>query len=471
MSLDFFTQDQTDALADASNRIVQDLPAGFSESLATSWRFMTDWHSSVAYQASRAEALAVYGDDIYQRTGERLPTTALGEGLISPDEFNVSVAKLNEKLPVNLAPLSETDVDRMAVERMAKAKRQGELLGLREKTWGGTFGGLLGTLAGGIADPITAMTLPLGGAGELGVLGRALEFAGISGGSEAAIAALSAGERERAAPGSAKEIPGEIASATVFGGLLGGAFGALGKWLKAGDRTLPTSLRDEVNAGTSDAQINATNVFPTAEGEIAGRDAITKAVAQAAKGEPITVGNGFDHAHVQAFADAAGAHDAESMAQAGDRSLRPLTFDERPNVEHFDRIPDAGEDATAYWTERLKAASPEERAALGATDAPVLGERSSGIALTSEAARARDVGPNETAALAADPQTYEAVQRNLDRIRLDRPDATFSVQTRLPDGTFRLDTRPLEEVLSEIDGMHEAGKELMACATGMMAAE
>jgi len=476
-----FQDDATAALADASTRLAPDLPAEFSEALSTSWRGMTDWHSSVAYQASRSEALAVYGDDIYQRTGERLPTTALGEDLISPDDFNAEIQKVNEKYPVNLPTLSADDIDRMALQRMAKAKSDSEAMAGREKTWGGTLGNLLGTFGGGLADPVAAVTLPLGGAGELGILARGLEFAAISGGTEATIAGLTAVERERAVPGSSKEIPGEIATATGAGFLLGGAFGTLGKFLKAGERPLPTSVRDEVNVGASEAQLNATNVFPTAEGEIAGRDATVQAVTQAAKGEPVTAGRDFDTAHVQAFADSVGAHDPEALAQAGDRALRPITFGELPEVEHLATMPIAGEDTAGYWDRYLERATPEERAAVGATDVPVQPEARPAETLTSEAPKPAsdvsgritptDLSPKDTAVLAAEPSTYDAVQRNLDRIRLENPDAEFSTQVRQPDGSYQLVTRRLEDVLDEIDGMHETGKELLACATGMMAAE
>lgn len=534
MSLDIFQNDQAAAQAEASRHIADDLPSEFSEGMRTSWRYMTDWHSSVAYEASKAEALAQFGDDIYNRTGERLPTTSLGEGLISTDEFNSKLTGINEKYPVNLSPLTDQDIDRMALQRMAKAKRAGDELSRRQHTWGGTFGSALGTLGGGLADPVAAITLPLGGAGELSVLARMAEFGLISGGTEATTAALSGPARERAVPGSSKEIPGEVLMATGAGALLGGAHGLLEQWLRAGARSLPTSVRDEVNAGTAEAQINATNVFTGAAGETAGRDGLVQAAQSAARGEPITAGRDFDQAHVDRFAaginspqpgyvrfyhggaeptsggarfltpdydyardfrsmgepkevhfvdipradletDPAlrGGYDEvngtlrnfeapESIAQrlrpmpalttdelaaAGDRALRPLTHDVVPDVEHFD--------AFDYWEGRLEGAGEEDRAAIGATDHAEMN------------APVRDVTPRQAEKLSAEPSTANAVLRDLDRYRVANPEAEFSTQVRMPDGSYQLVTRKLEEVMDELDGLEKLGDELMGCAIGL----
>jgi hypothetical protein len=481
VSLDIFQDDQTNALADAANRIAPDLPATFGDTFDAAVTSGIEWHNSVASQFAKEHALGDYIQNVRDMTGETLPNPGYLVGGGSLDEFNAKQQALNEKYPINLSPLTANDIDQMTARRMAKVHGASVAMGGRERTWGGTFGGLAGGLTASVTDPVMLATLPLGGMGELGIVGRAAEFGAINAGTEGAIAAAQYRAHERAVPGSSAEIPGEILSAGVFGVVLGGAFGTLGKFLKAGEKPLPTSLRDAVNTGASDAQLDATNVFPTAEGEIAGRDAITQAVTQAAKGEPVTAGRDFDPAHVQAFADSVGAHDPEALAAAGDRALRPITSGEIPDVEHLATMPIAGEDTAGYWDRYLEGATPEERAAVGATDEAARPEPPSAETLASESPRPgndvsgritpTDLSPKDTAALAADPATYEAVQRNLDRIRLENPDAEFSTQVRQPDGSYQLVTRKLEDVLDEIDGMHETGKELMACATGMMAAE
>lgn len=371
MSLDVFApaiaaSDQNVAANAAAN-----LPAGFGESFDIAWRSGTEFHNSAAYSIARERALVDYNDDVFQKTGERLPYVGVGDGDVSLDTFNEAQAKLQQKVPGldYLAPLSEGDVNAMTLRRMAKAHSDAAAFQSRETTWGGTAGTVAGTLAGGLADPVMLATAPLGGAGEAGIALRALEFAAISGGSEAISAGLGYKSREAAVPGSSKEIPGEIAGATLSGALFGGAFGALGKVLGWGAKTLPTTVRDEVNAAASEFQFHATNPFPTAAGETAARDATVEATTSLAKGETVTAADNFDIGHVADYALAAKADTPEKLAMAGEAHLRPETIGERPDVEAFDRMPSETDDAASYWEQRLEGASAEERAALGATDA------------------------------------------------------------------------------------------------------
>lgn len=477
-----FQDDQTAAVADASRHIAPDLPATFGDTFDNAITTGIEWHNLVGDQFAKEHALNDYIANIRDKTGETLPNPGYLIGGASLDEFNDKQSQIALQFPdLELQPLTDTDIQNMTAMRQAKVHSDSVAMNGRERTWGGTAGNVLGSIVASPTDPVMLATLPLGGMGELGIIGRGLEFGAINAGTEGAVAVAQYGAHERAVPGSNKGIPTEIASAGFFGVLLGGAFGTLGKFLKAGEGPLPTSLRDEVNVGASEAQINATNVFPTAEGEVAGRDALTQAVTQAAKGERVTAGEGFDPAHVEAFADSVGSHDPEALTAAGDQALRPITHGEVPDVEHFDAMPDAADDAASYWDKRLQAATPEERAAMGATDEAARPNTPEAETLASDSPKGgndvsgritpTDLSPKDTAALAAEPGTYDAVQRNLDRIRVENPEAEFSTQARQPDGSYQLVTRKLEDVLDEIDGMHETGKELMACATGMQAAE
>lgn len=376
MSLDIFAPAIAAADQNVMANAAPDLPAGFSEAFDSAWRSGTEFHNSAAYSIAQSNALSEYRDTIRQKTGESLPTLGThSEGnelndYVSLDDFNAAQAKLKEKYPGldYLTPLSEGDLNAMTLSRMKRAHDGATAFAGRETTWGGTAGGVLGSLAGGLTDPVMVATLPLGGAGEAGIALRALEFAGISGGTEAASAAINYGSREAAVPGSSKEIPGEIAAATVFGGVLGAGFGGLAKLLGHGAKPLPTSVRDEVNAATSEFQFHATNPFPTAAGEAAARDATVEATTSLVKGETVRAADNFEVGHVADYALAAKAATPEELAIAGERHLRPETFSEAPDVERFDRQPGVTEDAASYWDNKLAAATPEERAALGATD-------------------------------------------------------------------------------------------------------
>jgi hypothetical protein len=299
MSLDIFQEDQGAALADAAHRIAPDLTAGFSDTLDNAITTGIEWHNSARYQFSKEHALGDYIQDIRNRTGETLPNPGYLIGGPSLDEFNEKQSKIADAHPdLGLQPLTAEAIDTMTTKRMGQAHAAKVAMDQRERTWGGTAGGIIGSIIASATDPVMLATLPLGGIGELGILGRAAEFGAINAGVEAAVDLPTMAAGERAVPGSSAEIPREIASAGLFGAALGGAFGALGRYLKA--RTVSTTARDAANVGASEAQINATNVFPTAEGETAGRDAVEQAVTLAAKGEPITAGKGFDPAHVEA---------------------------------------------------------------------------------------------------------------------------------------------------------------------------
>jgi hypothetical protein len=297
--------DSSAVMQNAQANLAQDLPAGFSEAFDVSSRSLSEWNSGVAYNNARDRALATYYDDVKQKTGVQLPLYGMG-GNVSLDELNVGIGKIAQDHPdQGFMPISESDIDTMARRRMAKAHDDAAAFANRETTWGGTAGTISGTLLGALSDPVTIATLPLGGAGEAGIVLRALEFAAIAGGTEATNAAMSVQSREAAVPGSSKDIPGDIAGATLFGAGLGGAFGALGKLLGHGAKPLPTSVRDEVNAATSELQFHATNPFPTAAGEAAARDATVEATTSLARGETVRAGENFDGAHVADYALAA----------------------------------------------------------------------------------------------------------------------------------------------------------------------
>lgn len=548
MSLDLFQRDIEGSLVNAQQNIAPHLPAGFSETFDVALRMLGEWHNSNAYEMARERALASYYDDVKARTGEQLPLYGVSDA-VSLDDLNLGIARVAEKFPdQGYLPLTDADVDTMARRRMAKAHADAAAMAGRETTWGGTLGTVLGMTAGIAGDPVTIATLPLGGIGNIGIALRALEFAAIAGGTEAATAAMNFQAREAAVPGSSKEIPGEIAAATLFGGALGAGFGLLGKLLKTGDRPLPTAAREEVNAAASEAQLNATNPFPTVAGEAAARDATVEAATAIARGEPVKAADNFSAAHVDALAAKLEARSPEELAARAERELRPETWRELPDVERFDPAPNATEDAASYWERWLVEATPEERAAVGATDADIRlrlaeGETVEGPAIkvgdkiyrgqthsdaldraardvkmspedflrqiegednvgldgfvTSEGrfltrleaytaqdaidwvrlprgttrssvvdGAAPDLTPEQLAKLAAEPDTEQAVLRNLDRIRAERRDLDYPEQVRMPDGSVQIVSRKLEDVMDELDQLDALGKELAACATG-----
>lgn len=477
MSLDLFASSIAAADQDVVANAARDLPAGFGETWDVSWRSLTEWHNSIGYNVARSRAMADYSDDIYQKTGERLPVLNGASGELqmlgidsgSLDAFNAAQEKLKEKYPGldYLKPLSDADVDAMARQRMARAHADAKSMNARETTWGGTAGTVAGTLAGAFADPIAIATLPLGGVGEAGVLLRGLEFAAIAGGTEAVTSLVAMPLREAAVPGSSREIPGDVLAATLGGGALGLAFGVFGKLLRRGADPLPTSVRDDLNAASAEAQANITNPFPTVAGSAAARDAVNDALSAVVRGEPVRVGENFDPMHVADYARSVRAASPEELAIAGEKHLRPETYGEVPNVERFDPMPSATDDVASYWERRLEQATPEERAALGATDF----EPPAALNTDAPAVRAPDLSPAQMAGLEADPATGDAVWHNVEHIMQQNPEAEFTQATRLDDGSYRFDTFKLSDVMKELDDAERAARELEACAIGMGAAK
>lgn len=434
--------------AEAAASPAQDLTASLSESFDVALRQTTEWNNWAAYANAKQRALASYYDDVKTRTGEQLPLYGLGGG-VGLDELNTAIVALNEKAPeAKLTPLSEADIDSMALKRMAKAHGDAKALEAGETTWGGTFGRLAGGLLGTVSDPVNVLTLPVGGVGTLSVWLRAIEFAGLAAGTTAVSMLSSVPSRERAVPGSSAEIPGEVMSSALAGAAFGGAFGLFQKFVGAGARPLLTGARDEMNIATSEAQVAATNVLDNSvAGEMAHRDVMTAGVRQALKGEPVTAGDTLDPALMP-----------KMTPEQGERHLRPLTIDEMADHERFDPIPGPRESAEDYWLRTANEASPEQRAALGITD----GDGAPRMAVLT------DYGADLTG---DQKDVFEAVQRNLDRLRVENPNMDYPMHVEQPDGSTALVTRRLEDVLDELDGDDVAARELMACATGLQAAE
>lgn len=459
MSLDIFSPAASDQNVAAN--AAADLPAGFSEAFDVSLRSIGEWHNSNADAVAREHALATFYDGVKAKTGVQLPLYGLG-GAVTIDELNAAIAKLPQlpgDVEPSFPPLTEAVVDNMALQRMRQARQDAAAFSRRETTFGGSLGTIAGTLIAGVSDPIAAATLPLGGAGELGIIGRSLEFAAIAGGTEAVTAAMNYRSHEAAIPGSLKEIPGEIATATVFGGVLGTGIGGLQKLFGHGAKTLPVTVRDDLNAAASEAQLNLTSPFPTTAGEAAARDATIDATRSAVRGDPVTSGDTFAHGHAADYALATKSRSPEELALAGEKHLRPETFGEAPNVERFDHMPSATDDTASYWEKRLEAATPEERAALGATD--------NGEPRVS----APDLTPAQLTSLSAEPKVIDAAAHDLDHYVAANPDAEFTTQNRMPDGSYQFQTQKLSDVLKELDGFESAAKELEACVIGLQAAE
>src|SRR5262249_7224202 len=84
---------------------------------------------------------------------------------------------------------------------------------------------------------------------------------------------------------------------------------------------------------------------------------------------------------------------------------------------------------------------------------------------------APDIPPAKVAELAAEPNVADANAHDLDHVLLANPDAEFTTQTRMPDGSYTFQTQKLADVVKDLDGWESAAKELESCLIGLEAAE
>ncbi len=148
----------------------------------------------------------------------------------------------------------------------------------REQTFGSVAGSVLGNVAAGGADPVNIVTVPLAAPASLGIIGTALSTAGITAGTQLGIEALTADYKEKVEPGYAAsgEAGQNVVGAAIAGGVLGGgtkrarrAVDAPPDWRLAAPR-----VARRRQCRRQRGRIDATNILPGVEGEVAHRTAL-----------------------------------------------------------------------------------------------------------------------------------------------------------------------------------------------------
>lgn len=294
MPLDMFGQAQadTDAYVRANNS--PHLPAGFGDVFQANWNENRLFGQSIAGANAKQSAFNDYLDDVKRKTGEKFDDMSYEAG---PSQLipyvNDKVAKLKEANPdLQIDPLTDEELDRRTVAKSRQARADLEEMNAREKTLGGSLGGLAGGAAGALTDPVNLVAAPLAAPEGLGLLATSLAWAGIAGGSQAAIEAVGSPYRDTVQPGYSQsgEPARNILGAAAFGGVAGGSFKALGMaWSRAKTGVWPRSVRDAGNVVESEANVAQTNVLPSIEGEVAHRDALAKSIDDVVSGRKIDV--------------------------------------------------------------------------------------------------------------------------------------------------------------------------------------
>lgn len=332
MSLDIFDREAQETISFAGRHSASDLPATYSETFQASWRHASVFGNSVAGDQARVEAFFDYADEYSKRTGGKnvFPATlnTIGGYQGALDSFNEQVRKTAAERPdLNLAELTEKDIEDRATQIGGRARSEFERMQQREKTAGGTFGNIMGGLSGAMTDPVNLITFPLAAPESLGIIGTTLAWGGIAGGTQAAIELIGNDFRDKVDPGysSRGEPAANILTASVFGGALGGTFkGAAMAWQRYKTGSWPRTIRDAGNVVESEANIESGNRFPGVEGEVIHRNALNKAIDDLANGRPVDVDSIVppeQFASREAALDPViAARDASAEAQAAERA-------------------------------------------------------------------------------------------------------------------------------------------------------
>lgn len=307
MPLDLFRKDASDQIALAARSSATELPATFSEGFETSWRESRLFGQSIAESTARDAAILDHIDEMSTKLGRNIgaelvyptePTLFLGDTLLP--QVNDIASKSG------LPPLTDDQINERAIAKSRAARADAATLARREKTIGGTVGVFAGATAGGVADPVNVLAFPLAAPAGAGVVGTALAWAGIAGGTQTAIELAGAPYREEVQPGyvASGEPLKNVVGAGIVGGLIGGGIKGLeSAWTRAKTGSWPRTIRDAGNVVESEAQVHATNPYPGVEGEAAHRTAMQQSIDALVAGRPVEVDNVVTPSILRAYED------------------------------------------------------------------------------------------------------------------------------------------------------------------------
>lgn len=255
-----------------------ELPATFGESYDAAWSQGELASSSIKQTNARNAAIAEFSDQIKAAGGDvdseyasRLTPTG-GESMMEPDHLdvaNTALAKLKAKNPgVQIAPLTQDDVDKRAVQLSQGSVAAAQQQGGREQSFASRAGSFLGASASSFNDPMNLPLMAIAPEDSVGILGHALQFGGGAAVSQAANELMNRGYNEQVQPGYGAQGVENVVEAGLSGAALGGGLRAFGKVLEGvSTRFWPTATRDAANVVRSEAQIDGSNVLSRADGQ------------------------------------------------------------------------------------------------------------------------------------------------------------------------------------------------------------
>jgi predicted nucleic acid-binding Zn-ribbon protein len=381
MTLQLFEQDQTDSIADASRNSVGELPSTFTDRIDEAWNQGRLVASSVSGSIRKSQALSDWMDEVKTKTGENL-LAAFPDNpeAVTINDLNARLRQLRVKNPaLDLPDLTDDELQRRADDIGRNQVSAAARMSRRETTFGGSVGGFLGSTGAALSDPVNMLAFPLAAPASFGVLGTALAWGAIAGGSQAVIEGLNAPSREQIEPGYIESgAPAlNVLGAAGMGSVLGGGFkGLAAAWSRVKTGEWPRTIRDAGNVIENEAQIASTNRFPGADGEAFHRTELQRRIDELASGRPEFDQRPLPEGGILASYDAKLTPIMEARAKAAQASESAITF-ERDAA----RLPPTMERLSEVQLSEFRTAADQARQAADAARARLDAE---GLSVTAE---------------------------------------------------------------------------------------
>lgn len=384
MTLQLFENDQTDALADASRHSAAELPSTFTDNLDGAWDTGRLLGQSVSGNLRRAQALSDWMDEVKAKTGQNVMLPEFADQApesASVDSLNARLRQIRASNPdVQIPDLTDDEIQRRADDIGRRQLSDAAGLSQRESTFGGSVGRLLGSTAAAATDPINLLAFPLAAPASFGVVGTALAWGGIAGGSQAVIETLNAPNMERIQPGYVESGAPvlNVLGAAGMGAALGGGFKGLGAlWTRQKTGAWPRSIRDAGNVVESEAQIADTNRFTGVDGEAYHRTELQSTIDDLVSGRPAFDQRSLPEGSVLASYDAKLAPIMEARARAAAASESAIAFEREaarlpPTMERLSEV-QLSEFRTA--ADQARQTADSARAGLDAEGLSIAGDR------------------------------------------------------------------------------------------------
>jgi hypothetical protein len=277
----------------------RDFPATAGETFQAAWSRNNLFGQNYNGENDRMSALSDYTNKVKALSGRDIAAELdYGTGEFMPDshallrQANDKVNKLKKDNPaLDLEPLTPEQLEQNAVAKRRKADADYEAVMDRPRGPGATIGAVAGHAAAGFADPINLASMTIAPEASLGIMKNFLQWGAYG-------AAVGGVEEALQAPYQEEVHPGYLGSAALanvvqgalFAGASGAAFrGAANVWDRIRTGAWAQSVKDAGNIVSSQANINATNVYPGIEGATAHPQALSKTIDDVLRRRPVDV--------------------------------------------------------------------------------------------------------------------------------------------------------------------------------------